>query len=114
MTKQKTAAAPKKGVAASSENGHKEVTFRDLTFGLPEELPLSVSFDLAGVGGVFADLRFLGSVLGTDQIMALRTKLDQDGVKLDPDGTEVLGKLVEQVLSEYGFDVGESEASPKS
>lgn len=94
--------------------GPKTVEFRGVTFRIPQTLPLSVAFDLAGVGGAFADLRFLASVLGAEQLPILRDKLDADQIPLDPDGTKILGDLIEQVLALYGFETGESQASVKS
>lgn len=90
----------------------KVVDFRGLALTLPATMPLSVSFDLAGASGsVFPDVIFLASILGPEQVTTLRRQLDADGVSLDPAGTEVLGKLVEEICASYGLGTGESAAS---
>ncbi len=103
-----------KGESKNIETDPKQIAWEGLEFELPPILPLSVSFDLAGVGGPFADVVFLKSVLGYEQMMALREKIDADGAELTPEGSEVLGGLVGDILSAYGFETGESKASAKS
>lgn len=92
----------------------KEIEGLGLTFDLPAVLPLSVAFDLAGIGGPFADLRFLNSVLGDEQMVTLRAKLDEGDYEMSPEGSKVLGTLIEDILSAYGFETGESTASATS
>lgn len=109
---------PAKAKAAKQEAKKENpvAEFRGVELTLPESLPASLAFDLFGLGAssdASAQLRFLNTVLGIEQLEEIRRKLDTDGTTFD-EVDAVLDELITAVLSAYGTTPGESPASPKS
>jgi hypothetical protein len=113
------AAAPSKGAAARAEKtgAPKTIDFRGLELALPDVLPGTVYFDLAALeeneGSAVAQVRLLRSLIGGDQLAAVRDKIGEDQVPLDKVDEVVIG-LFNDIVGAYGSTEGESAASPAS
>lgn len=109
---------PRKAPAAKREAEKKApvAEFRGLELELPESLPASLAFDLFGLGAssdASAQLRFLNTVLGLQQLEQIRAKLDEEGATFDQTD-DILEELIGAVLGAYGTSAGESQASATS
>lgn len=90
----------------------KQVTFREVTLDLPEDLPGTILFDLTELeasGNAMAVYRMLRSVLGPEQFATVRNQMTAD----DNVG-ELIDGLFDEVFGAYGITVGESSASEQS
>lgn len=108
----------KRGAAARAEtNGQPRVVdFRGLELKLPPELPGEVIFDIADLEtatGPGPFVRMLGSLLGPDQLLAVRAKIAEEKIPLAEAETTLIG-LIHDSLDKYGLSMGESSASPDS
>lgn len=114
-----SAKTPRSKAPAAKREVKKEprvADFRGLSLNLPDDLPGSLAFDLFGLGASSdpaAQLRFLNTVLGLDQLERVRAKMDADGVTFDQ-VDDFFEELVGAVLGAYGSTAGESPASAKS
>lgn len=109
----------KKAAAAQAESSGKpkEVSFRDLAFDLPTELPGSAIFVMAeveeGRKELAPTMKFVRIALGPDQFGQLEDKVSEENLSMTEAG-EAIGQLVDDIVALYGMAPGESPASQRS
>lgn len=112
-------ASPTSGEAARGEKNDtpKTIDFRGLTLTLPPVLPGTLYFDFAELednqSSPAAQVRLLRSLVGDDQVVAIREKIAADNVPFDEVDEVVLG-LFNDIVASFGVAEGDSEASADS
>lgn len=103
-----TPAAKKAAAARAERNGHKSCEWRGLVLKLPPKLPASMLFEAAELEDAETlkpMFRFIESILGPEQFVAWRDKVNQEEIPLD-EFDSALGELLEAIFDQYGVSLG--------
>lgn len=121
-TSKASAALAEREAAKAAEAGEKppakSVEFHGLTLALPDELPDTLLFDIVEIEASGTNpiplLRFLRSLLGPEQFVALRNVTGENANGDAEAFGNSIAELVADVFAQYGVTPGESEASQGS
>jgi hypothetical protein len=121
----KATKAPSKAAAAKAEvqdqQEPKSFEWRGITLALPDELPGTVLFDFAemesqiraGEDRIGPTVELITSLVGADQVQAVKAKVAEDKLTLEEALEEIPG-LLNSLLEQFGMGLGESSASQDS